>query len=154
MELSALKSEICAAARDGQAIQKKLQATRALERDSLWNQKRALGRRTRYLLLAYGYVRSVPYRLIEPRCRPGNEPNWYRLADVLMELEQPVDAEPEPTGALASLAERLRRFVHPVTSAAPISTDKYRRRMPYASPLETWLNGVAATGIKAIGARS
>jgi hypothetical protein len=130
VEISSLKSQICNAAREGQAIRSQIQATRAQERDALWNQKRAVGRRTRYLLLAYGYRRGVPYRRIETRCREGNDPQWYVLADALMALE------PRPADATAW-------------------ADYYQHRQAFRAPLEAWLQGaVAAHEAVTMGARS
>jgi hypothetical protein len=160
MELSALKSQICAAAREGQAIQKKIQTTRADERHALWNQKRALGRQTRQLLLAYGYVRGVAYRRIEPRCRRDNEVHWYPLANVLMDLESRSPAsttlEILPKGILASLIARFRGAV-PTQGARAVTgmADHFRRRDALQEPLEAWLRGVVVTSdAHAIGARS
>lgn len=38
---------------------------------------------TRECLLAYGYLRGMPYKRIEASCRPGNEPDSKAIAKII-----------------------------------------------------------------------
>lgn len=64
----------------------------------------------RHVLLAYAFLRGVPYRALEPRCRPDNEPipqhivnalfahrvsDWKSGAEVQAWLEAPVQPDAE-----------------------------------------------------------
>jgi hypothetical protein len=62
-----LKNRIKILAEQGRTLQGKIQATAGPERHSLWNEKRAIGRKARVSLLAYGFLRGMAYRRIEPR---------------------------------------------------------------------------------------
>jgi hypothetical protein len=44
------------------------------KRGSLSYCKQVLGVNIRHHLLAYGFMRGVPYAVLEPKCREGNEP--------------------------------------------------------------------------------
>lgn len=37
----------------------------------------------RRYLLAYGYMRSTPYRVIEQKCDPDNVPSWKEVAKIV-----------------------------------------------------------------------
>lgn len=67
MNREELKSRVLALALEGRAIGTRIRAAAGRERDRLWNEKRAVGRRARCVLLAYAYVREVPYARVEPR---------------------------------------------------------------------------------------
>jgi len=126
VELSNLKSQISEAARKGRSIHTKIQACRGDARHALWNEKRALGRRARYLLLAYGYLRGIPYRRIEPRCHRDNDAQAHPLID-----------------ALALLAARTRTQ----DRAMPENVQRdelLRLCRELQSPVTGWLRGVAA----------
>lgn len=59
------------------------------ERHSLWCQKQALGRTTRTALLAYGLLRGIPYKAMEPKCRAGNEPRALLIREKIESLLGP-----------------------------------------------------------------
>jgi hypothetical protein len=67
MNRETLKNSIKDLAQQGRALRARIQATKGPERDALWNRKRAIGRKARVSLLAYGFLRGVPYRAIEPK---------------------------------------------------------------------------------------
>jgi hypothetical protein len=146
VDLSNLKSQISEAAREGQSLRTKIHACRGDARHVLWNEKRALGRRTRCLLLTYGYLRDVPYHRIEPRCHRDNHAQWYRLADVLIALEdsrpERIPCEPEPMTFWTRLKTLLpaTRAVVPTDDTSPYA--RYQRREAFRARLETWLRGV------------
>ena len=62
-----LKNRIKNLSEEGRTLRAKIQAAAGPERHALWNEKRAIGRKARVSLLAYGFLRGVPYRRIEPR---------------------------------------------------------------------------------------
>lgn len=72
MEISVVQSLIHTHTEQGRAIRLRIAASSGPDRHALWNEKRAVGRRTRYLLLLYGCLRGIPYRRIEPRCHQDN----------------------------------------------------------------------------------
>jgi hypothetical protein len=67
MNREILKNRIKDLAQQGRALRARIQTTKGPERHALWNEKRAIGRKARVSLLAYGFLRGVPYRAIEPR---------------------------------------------------------------------------------------
>ena len=74
-----LKQQIKALASQGKAIHTQIVQLRAepntgRERDSLWTSKRLLGRDARIALLAYAYLRGLPYKAVEPKAVSGNIP--------------------------------------------------------------------------------
>ena len=75
-----LKVKVLALAAEGRTLRARIGAARGAERDALWNEKRAVGRRARVVLLAYAFVRGVPYARVERRT--ASPPNPYALADV------------------------------------------------------------------------
>ena len=68
-KISQLKSEIKAVADEGRACRQKINASKGLERDHWWNEKRAVGDGARGLLIAYGLLRGMPYERMERHCR-------------------------------------------------------------------------------------
>lgn len=65
-ELGWLRSKIADLAAQGVAIRKQIQAAFARARYDLWNDKRSIGDEARWMLLAYAFLRDVPYRVVEP----------------------------------------------------------------------------------------
>jgi hypothetical protein len=61
-----IKFELRSRQAESQAIRKQIHATSGLDRYNLWAKKRAYGSDTRYLLLAYAFLRGMPYRVCEP----------------------------------------------------------------------------------------
>jgi hypothetical protein len=57
-----------------------IQQTSGKERESAWDQKRCVGRDTRYILLAYAFLRGVPYKVLESFTAGGNEPSFRSIA--------------------------------------------------------------------------
>jgi hypothetical protein len=56
-------------------IRKQIHAASGMDRWHLWNEKRDYGRETRDTLLAYGFLRGLPYRACEPKCGDHNPPS-------------------------------------------------------------------------------
>ena len=78
-QIRKLKQEIIALASEGKqiharVIQLRAQADTGPERESLWKDKRAIGTQARCRLLAYAYLRGVPYRAVETNAVEGNIP--------------------------------------------------------------------------------
>lgn len=119
-----LKTLIRDLATEGRAIQSRIGETQGLERHALWNEKRRVGRRARAALLAYAYVRAVPYRRVEPKCKPGHALYDGSLANLWSrELALPVVRRTytPPPSALRALLLRLtgRLGMAPVEAPAP-----------------------------------
>jgi hypothetical protein len=86
VELSTLKAQIRDLAQQGREVRNHIRCASGLARDALWNDKRAIGRHARGLLLVYGYLRGVPYRRIEPRCHEGGDAHAALLTRTAQEL--------------------------------------------------------------------
>ena len=65
-QLVGLRCLIAAFAAQGQEIRRQIQKAIARARYDLWNDKRSLGSDARMALLAYAFLRDVPYRVAEP----------------------------------------------------------------------------------------
>lgn len=87
------------------------------ERALLWDGKRGVGRTARLSLLAYGLLRGLPYKAMEPKCREGNEPSCSLILAKMHEV-----LGPESEDALAWTQERVVSLVFkgtdPVKEAA------------------------------------
>jgi hypothetical protein len=60
---------------DSQELGRTIQRSRGRERWDAWEEKRSYGRDTRPLLLAYGFLRGVPYLACERKCAEDNPPS-------------------------------------------------------------------------------
>ncbi len=67
--LTKLQSEIKSLAADGRALNPRIQGASGRERASLRREKAEVGDRARHLLLAYAFLRGVPYAALEGTCR-------------------------------------------------------------------------------------
>ena len=56
-------------------LRKAIHASSGMDRWHAWQDKRAFGRDTRHLLLAYAFVRGMPYLAAEPKCGEFNKPS-------------------------------------------------------------------------------
>lgn len=65
MKMRVLKSKIRGLELEGQKIRRKIEKSSGLDRFGWWNVKRELGSYTRAHLLAYGFLRGVPYEKME-----------------------------------------------------------------------------------------
>ena len=64
-QLLALKTEIKRLASDGRVLNKKISSTADVERHILRREKASIGRKAREYLLAYAFLRGVPYKVLE-----------------------------------------------------------------------------------------
>jgi hypothetical protein len=67
-DLPALKAEIKRLAAEGRAYNSRIQDAHGPERHRLRGEKGSIGWDARMLLLAYAFLRGVPYRVLEPKC--------------------------------------------------------------------------------------
>ena len=65
MMMRVLKSKVRGLEFEGQKIRRKIEKSSGLERFNHWTRKRELGYYTRAHLLAYGFLRGVPYNQME-----------------------------------------------------------------------------------------
>jgi len=65
MDKTGLKNMVIESAARGAAWRKEIQATTDRARYDAWTEKRSVGLRTRRLLLAYAFVRGMPYAVVE-----------------------------------------------------------------------------------------
>lgn len=56
-------------------IRKQIHAASGMDCWYLWTEKRSYGADTRHILLAYGFVRGLPYHVCEGKCGEGNGPS-------------------------------------------------------------------------------
>lgn len=92
-DLSALKTEIKRLAAEGRAHNPLIQAARGPERHRLRGEKAGIGWHARMALLAYAYLRGVPYRVLEPRTRETLSSFW--LTRVLDQWDPSPAATPD-----------------------------------------------------------
>ena len=97
-----LKAKIKDWAAQGKALRGRIQASAGPERHALWNEKRAVGAEARVALLAYGFLRGVPYARIEPHCRPHGRPRvaallaaWAAQLGIQPVWKKPTSPEPD-----------------------------------------------------------
>lgn len=66
--IQAQKSRVRALAREGRDVRLRIHQAHDRARYDLWNEKRAVGTRARFALLAYAFLRGRPYRSVESKC--------------------------------------------------------------------------------------
>lgn len=66
---SKIREELRLRQAESQAIRKQIHASKGMDKWALWQDKRAYGSETRYLLLAYAFLRGMPYLACEPKTR-------------------------------------------------------------------------------------
>ena len=113
MTRGTLKARIKDAAARGRAVRHRINEAAGLERYALWNEKRSIGDEARVALLAYGFLRGVPYRRIEPHCRPGHELQPARLLVLWTRL---LGMAPEPSASIWTEA-RVAAWLEPMPQA-------------------------------------
>ncbi len=57
-----------------------IQQTSGKDRERAWDAKRSFGHDTRYTHLAYAFLRGMPYKVLEEKTGPGNEPSVRSIA--------------------------------------------------------------------------
>ncbi len=68
-ELVYTRSQIAKLTAESKAIRKQIHASSGMAKWMLWQEKRAVGYSARRELLAYAFLRGVPYRVVEPTAR-------------------------------------------------------------------------------------
>lgn len=81
-----LKHDVKERASQGKAIRQEIHALgkapeTGQERSLLWDRKRGVGEGARLSHLAYGLLRGLPYKIMEPKTREGNEPSAALVLD-------------------------------------------------------------------------
>ena len=69
---------------ESRAIRKQIHESSGLDRWNFWNDKRELGSNTRYVLLAYAFLRGMPYAVCEIKCEYANRPAPHSLQNFLL----------------------------------------------------------------------
>lgn len=87
-DLPDLRSEIKRLADEGRSFHPRIRAASGLERHALRNEKWDLGQEARHLLLAYAFLRGVPYRVLEPRCREDRGGREYLVLGAYRAVER------------------------------------------------------------------
>jgi hypothetical protein len=82
MCLQALRAKVRGFQAAGISIHRRIVKSSGLKRNSLWQQKRALGDWNRIHLIAYGLLRGIPYEKIE-KCAKVNQPFAQSVFDVM-----------------------------------------------------------------------
>lgn len=83
-ELLALKAKVCGFEHTSRGLRKRIIKNKGARRGTLRLRKRHLGEYTREHLIAYGLLRSMPYKQIEGKCAPNNLPNSQRVLDIIL----------------------------------------------------------------------
>ena len=66
-----IKAELRVREQESRSIRKQIHGSSGMERWGFWQDKRKYGFETRDLLLAYGFLRGVPYLVIEAKTNSG-----------------------------------------------------------------------------------
>lgn len=75
-QLTELREEIKSNAHSARTYNPRIQASSGLERHALRLEKAGYKYPARSMLLAYGFLRGIPYRVLEQRCHEGSYP-WH-----------------------------------------------------------------------------
>lgn len=124
-ELVWLRAEIAKYAADGTAIRGKINEARDRARYDLWNEKRVVGLEARRRLLAYAFLRGVPYRVVEPTSvKPGDlgcsEEAWHKdLAQSVSYYTLPDPERDQNNAAVALVYQEVLAWL-----AVPEQTDR------------------------------
>lgn len=107
-----LKQDIIALASQGrtlhsQIIQLRSQPGTGKEREAMWTEKRTIGTQARCRLLAYAYLRSVPYRAVEANAVEGNIP-W--VGHIAPHVHPGYDKLP-PVGERGEIAKAIKDWL-------------------------------------------
>lgn len=97
VKVTDIKSDIVERQTRSQAIRRSIRTSRGLVRWGFWEDKRALGADTRHVLLAYAFLRGMPYLACEKN------------------TEKPVSIEP-----IADYARKFARDVEPTNDQVRI----------------------------------
>ncbi|MFA5203055.1 MAG: hypothetical protein WC708_01505 [Lentisphaeria bacterium] len=82
-QLSALKTEIKRLANDGRALNKEISSTDDIERHVLRREKALIGRKAREYLLAYAFLRGIPYKVLEGE---NNASYSYYMTEAMLKI--------------------------------------------------------------------
>jgi len=143
MDRQTLKNRIKDLAAEGRALRGRIQQTRGLERHALWNEKRSVGAKARITLLAYGFLRGMPYRRIEA--------HWHEdgllVPSVLLGIwrdqlrieaapnHPPIVDQPPPSGIRAVLGR--------LTGLVPMREDRAPETLWTENRVKQWLEARA-----------
>lgn len=83
-EILILKSKLCGFEHISKKISAKITTLKGEKRQAARVQKKLIGQTSREHQIAYGLIRSVPYSLIENKCRMGNDPNCERILEIIL----------------------------------------------------------------------
>ena len=79
------KGKINGLAQQSAKIRRNILRSKGDHRNDLWLQKRWLGTRTRHVLLAYAYLRGIPYTTVEPKTAKDNPPDVHLIYLIVQE---------------------------------------------------------------------
>jgi len=117
---------------EARQIRKDIQGSSGMTRWALWNDKRDFGYNTRHVLLAYAFVRGMPYKAAEPNCAEDNVPSRVEIAGWLKAITDLDVAADEISAWLGA---------QPVAAPAPVV------QMPVPAEKPGFF-GQAVTGLK------
>lgn len=89
-DLFALKAEIKGYAAEAASVRAQIHKSEGAERYNLWTKKRTIGNHARHALLAYAFLRNVPYSVIEKKMSKVSfhSPYLYNNGAVELNLNQ------------------------------------------------------------------
>lgn len=77
-----VRTELRVRETESREIRKKIHASKGMDRWHAWREKRDYGEETRHLLLAYGWMRGLPYEACEKKCGELNSPSPSYIANL------------------------------------------------------------------------
>lgn len=114
-----LRNEVKQCTTAGRAIGEKIRQAKGLDRYQLWNAKRSLGDGARYVFLAYGCLRCMPYARIEQKTRKDNGPSPTYITSAIWEA---LDEAQKPAWPRERVQAWLKGEAWPV-AAETVSTE-------------------------------
>ncbi len=88
-----IKAELRDRQAESQALRRRIHAASGMDRWDLWEEKRLFGATTRKIILAYAFLRKVPYLACEVKCLPGNVPVAEYLHEILTQRGHTAEVE-------------------------------------------------------------
>ncbi len=84
-EFSKIRAKVKGFQAEGLTLSKLAQKFTGSKRNDINQLKKSIGYTTRNYLIAYAFIRKIPYSTIEPKCGKLNKPESKRIFDIIKE---------------------------------------------------------------------
>lgn len=90
-----LKTTIKGRALSSRGMRREANQTSGMAKHDIHLRMRSYGAATRNYLLAYAFLRGIPYKVAEQSCRPDNPPRARAISSVLEDLDEAFEGNAE-----------------------------------------------------------